>query len=190
MEMEVESSDEGDSTTDEEIDEDDKPEKKQEKKRPMGVAPPPPPPHARAPIMPPSADKAPAPPPPPPSEQPQPPPLPPTPDSVIIKKDYDPKGIAAAAFSSQVTENFPYRPYDVMTLSVCGTETGTGTEIWTNRLYCPSLSLIVQVLVLVPVYSQCVWTILFKCMFYSNVHVNQYFWKCSVQMEAFIQTYF
>ena len=36
---------------------------------------------------------APPPPPPPPSEAPQPPPLPPAPDQVVIKKDYDPKGV-------------------------------------------------------------------------------------------------
>lgn len=54
---------------------------------------PPAPPAPAAPADKPPVPSAPAPPPPPPSnEMPQPPPLPPTPDQVIIKKDYDPKG--------------------------------------------------------------------------------------------------
>ncbi len=97
VEMEVESSDEGDSTTDEEVEDERAPKAKPPPPAAQQAPPPPPPsaPRAPAPPMPappPGGDKAPLPPPPPPSEQPQPPPLPPTPDMVIIKKDYDPKG--------------------------------------------------------------------------------------------------
>ncbi|XP_074652831.1 splicing factor 3A subunit 1-like [Tubulanus polymorphus] len=106
VEMEVESGDETDSSDDDEDAAKEKTSNETRKKEEEVVTkrlPPPPPPSIPPPPLPSEVPR-----PPPVSEIPQPPPLPPTPDHVVVRKDYDPK--AAKASAAVVTDQYLISP--------------------------------------------------------------------------------